>query len=212
MAGFLDLTGLSRFKSKLLEAIANVYVTKKANSDALNLKVNKSDLEAEIKRVLGTLETDIPVGTILPFDGTNVPSGYLVCNGAAVSRTTYAALFAVLGTRHGEGDGKTTFNLPNAHRRFLEMTTTTSEVGETVEAGLPNITGTVMVGGYQLMTSKHTGAFFGSDYGTADYHGQDGRKNVPTTFGIDASRSSAVYGSSSTVQPPSLRALAIIKF
>ena len=60
-----------------------------------------------------------------------------------------------------------------------------------------------MVGGYQLMTSKHTGAFFGSDYGTADYHGQDGRQNVPTTFGIDASRSSAVYGRSSTVQPAS---------
>ena len=53
MAGFLDLTGLSRFKSKLLEAIANVYVTKTAHSKALNLKVNKADLESEIKRVLG---------------------------------------------------------------------------------------------------------------------------------------------------------------
>ena len=76
---------------------------------------------------------------------------------------------------------------------------------------VPNITGKVMVGGYQLMTSKHTGAFFGSDYGTADYHGQDGRKNVPTTFGIDASRSSAVYGRSSTVQPASTRMLLCIK-
>ena len=68
-----------------------------------------------------------------------------------------------------------------------------------------------MVGGYQLMTSKHTGAFLGSDYGTADYHGQDGRQNVPTTFGIDASRSSAVYGRSSTVQPASTRMLLCIK-
>lgn len=75
----------------------------------------------------------------------------------------------------------------------------------------PNITGKVMVGGYQLMTSKHTGAFFGSDYGTADYHGQDVRQNVPTTFGIDASRSSAVYGRSSTVQPASTRMLLCIK-
>lgn len=77
--------------------------------------------------------------------------------------------------------------------------------------GGPNITGKVMVGGYQLMTSNHTGAFFGSDYGTADYHGQDGRQNVPTTFGIDASRSSAVYGRSSTVQPASTRMLLCIK-
>ena len=209
MAGFLDLTGLSRFKSKLLEAIANVYVTKKANSEALNLKVNKSDLEAEIKRVLGTLETGIPVGAIMAFH--DVPAGWLQCNGAAVSRTTYAALFAVIGTRYGSGDGSTTFNLPNLHHKFIEGTTTSSEVGKSVSAGLPNITGKVMVGGYQLMTSNHTGAFFGSDYGIADYHGQDGRQNVPTTFGIDASRSSAVYGRSSTVQPASTRMLLCIK-
>lgn len=210
MAGFLDLTGLSRFKSKLLEAIANVYVTKKAHSKALNLKVNKADLESEIKRVLGTLNTGIPVGAIVAFHER--PTGWLLCNGSAVSRTTYAALFAKIGTKYGSGNGSTTFNLPNLHHKFIEGTTTSSEVGKSVEAGLPNITGKVMVGGYQLMTSKHTGAFFGSDYGTADYHGQDGRQNVPTTFGIDASRPSAVYGRSSTVQPTSLRLVHCIKF
>ena len=209
MAGFLDLTGLSRFKSKLLEAIANVYVTKTAHSKALNLKVNKADLESEIKRVLGTLDTGIPVGAIMAFH--DVPAGWLQCNGAAVSRTTYAALFAKIGTKYGSGNGSTTFNLPNLHHKFIEGTTTSSEVGKSVAAGLPNITGKVMVGGYQLMTSKHTGAFFGSDYGTADYHGQDGRQNVPTTFGIDASRPSAVYGRSSTVQPASTRMLLCIK-
>ena len=209
MAGFLDLTGLSRFKSKLLEAIANVYVTKTAHSKALNLKVNKADLESEIKRVLGTLDTGIPVGAIMAFH--DVPAGWLQCNGAAVSRTTYAALFAKIGTKYGSGDGSTTFNLPNLHHRFIEGTTTSSEVGQSVSAGLPNITGKVMVGGYQLMTSKHTGAFFGSDYGIADFHGQDGRQNVPTTFGINASRSSAVYGRSSTVQPTSTRLLYCIK-
>lgn len=209
MAGFLDLTGLSRFKSKLLEAIANVYVTKTAHSKALDLKVNKADLESEIKRVLGTLDTGIPVGAIMAFH--DVPAGWLQCNGAAVSRTTYAALFAKIGTKYGSGNGSTTFNLPNLHHKFIEGTTTSSEVGKSVAAGLPNITGNVMVGGYQLMTSKHTGAFFGSDYGTADYHGQDGMQNVPTTFGIDASRSSAVYGGSSTVQPASTRMLLCIK-
>lgn len=208
MAGFLDLTGLSRFKSKLLEAIANVYVTKTEHSKALNLKVNKADLESEIKRVLGTLDTGIPVGAIMAFH--DVPAGWLQCNGAAVSRTTYAALFAKIGTKYGSGNGSTTFNLPNLHHKFIEGTTTSSEVGKSVSAGLPNITGKVMVGGYQLMTSEHTGAFFGSDYGTADYHGQDGRHNVPTTFGIDASRSASVYGGS-TVQPSSVRSLFCIK-
>ena len=151
----------------------------------------------------------VPTGMISAFH--TVPEGWLQCNGAAVSRTTYAALFAVIGTKYGSGDGSTTFNLPNLHHKFIEGTNTQSEVGQSVSAGLPNITGKVMVGGYQLMTSKHTGAFFGSDYGTADYHGQDGMQNVPTTFGIDASRSSSVYSSSSTVQPSSLRLMFCIK-
>ena len=151
----------------------------------------------------------VPTGMISAFH--TVPEGWLQCNGAAVSRTTYAALFAVVGTKYGSGDGSTTFNLPNLQHKFIEGTNTTSEVGQSVSAGLPNITGKVMIGGYQLMTSKHTGAFFGSDYGTADYHGQDGEKNVPTTFSIGASRSSAVYGKSSAVQPASTRMLLCIK-
>ena len=55
----------------------------------------------------------IPTGSLVPFAGTVIPSGYLLCNGAAVSRTTYAKLFAVIGTLWGTGDGETTFNLPD---------------------------------------------------------------------------------------------------
>ena len=52
-------------------------------------------------------------GLIEPFAGSTVPAGYLLCDGAAVSRTTYATLFAVIGTTFGAGDGETTFNLPD---------------------------------------------------------------------------------------------------
>ena len=69
-----------------------------------------------------------------------------------------------------------------------------------------------MVGGYPLYTSGHTGAFYGTDYGTADFHGQDGRSNVPKKFGIGANRSNATYGKSSTVQPLSIRTIFIIKY
>ena len=58
----------------------------------------------------------LPVGTILEFpttDSTKVPDGWLFCDGSAVSRTTYADLFALIGTAFGAGDGSTTFNLPN---------------------------------------------------------------------------------------------------
>lgn len=57
----------------------------------------------------------LPVGTVLEFpttDSTKVPDGWLFCDGSAVSRTTYADLFAIIGTSFGAGDGSTTFNLP----------------------------------------------------------------------------------------------------
>lgn len=54
-----------------------------------------------------------PPGTIAWFSGDTPPDGFLVCNGAEVSRESYAALFAVIGTKFGDGDGSTTFNLPD---------------------------------------------------------------------------------------------------
>ena len=204
MAGFLDLTGLSRFKSKLLEAIANVYVTKTAHSKALNLKVNKADLEAEIKRVLGTLETGIPVGAIMAFH--DVPAGWLQCNGAAVSRTTYAALFAVIGTKYGSGDGSTTFNLPNLHHKFIEGTNTQSEVGKSVSAGLPNITGYTGAA-WDDISGNVTGAFYFSKNAIEASNGNSGYWGIS----FNASRVTSVYGRSSTVQPASTRLLYCIK-
>lgn len=59
------------------------------------------------------------VGMIFPFGGDSAPTGYLMCYGQAVSRTTYAALFAVIGTKFGEGDGSTTFNIPDLRGRGI---------------------------------------------------------------------------------------------
>jgi len=55
----------------------------------------------------------IPTATIVPWSSASVPSGFLECNGAAVSRTTYSALFAIVGTTYGAGDGSSTFNVPD---------------------------------------------------------------------------------------------------
>ena len=54
-----------------------------------------------------------PAGSITQFGGSSTPSGWLLCNGSAVSRSTYSNLFTVIGTTYGVGDGSTTFNLPN---------------------------------------------------------------------------------------------------
>lgn len=60
-----------------------------------------------------------PPGSYLWAATTNVGAGWLLCNGQAVSRTTYANLFAAIGTRYGAGDGSTTFNVPNAGSRSM---------------------------------------------------------------------------------------------
>lgn len=88
-----------------------------ANKTALNEntgvadanKVNASDMN-EIKSVVNE---NTPVGSILLYSGSTAPNGWLICDGSAVSRTTYADLFTIIGTTFGSGDGSTTFNLPN---------------------------------------------------------------------------------------------------
>ncbi len=142
----------------------------------------------------------VPTGMISAFH--TVPEGWLQCNGAAVSRTTYAALFAVIGTRYGSGDGSTTFNLPNLHHKFIEGTNTQSEVGQSVSAGLPNITGTVTASWV-----KGTGAFKDVENGNCP----GGNLNGPAKIDFSASRSSAIYSSSSTVQPAAVRSFFCIK-
>lgn len=60
-----------------------------------------------------------PVGEVIAMTTTTAPEGFLICEGQAVSRAAYAELFAVMGTTHGQGDGSTTFNVPDYRGRFL---------------------------------------------------------------------------------------------
>jgi microcystin-dependent protein len=67
----------------------------------------------------GSDEIEVPpVGTIVMYGGTTSPTGWLLCDGAAISRSTYSDLFAVVGELFGSGDGSTTFNLPDLRGRF----------------------------------------------------------------------------------------------
>lgn len=83
----------------------------------------------------------MPTGSIIPFAGTTVPDGYLLCDGSAISRTTYADLFAVIGTVYGTGDGSTTFNIPNLKDRTVRGDWGTGNTGYTTTGELPNIYG-----------------------------------------------------------------------
>lgn len=147
----------------------------------------------------------VSTGFILPFAGFSVPEGWLPCNGAEVSRSTYAKLFAAIGTTYGSGNGSTTFNLPNLNNgSFLEGSNT---VGVVKQAGLPNITGYLNSNNWAGNTSA----------GSALYPSGSGSNSAPSGSGpcqinIDASRCSSVYGKSDTVQPKSVTVKFCIKY
>lgn len=148
-----------------------------------------------------------PVGTIIAMAYTGVPAGYLHCNGAAVSRTTYAALFALLGTYYGAGDGNSTFNLPNTVAKFLEGGVA---AGTYYPAGLPNITG-YFPADTRDMAQGNYGGVFSQTYLNKQANGQDGNSRTHK-YTLDASKASNVYGASETVQPPAITVIYCIKY
>jgi len=80
-----------------------------------NIEALAVAVEADIINLVQVLSA--PPGMMSAFAGTTAPSGWLICDGSAVSRATYAALFTVVGVTYGIGDGSTTFNIPNLKGR-----------------------------------------------------------------------------------------------
>jgi microcystin-dependent protein len=89
---------------------------------------------------LNPLYNLVPTGVILPYGGSVAPSGFFMCDHSAYSRTTYAKLFAVIGTRYGAGDGSTTFNVPNLNNGSFPRGVAPSAVGTSYKASLPPLT------------------------------------------------------------------------
>ena len=72
----------------------------------------------ELPKAEGSMFLGAVTGMIVMYGGTNAPTGFLLCDGSAVSRTTYSALYAVCGTSFGSGNGSTTFNIPDLRSSF----------------------------------------------------------------------------------------------
>jgi microcystin-dependent protein len=99
----------------------------------------------------------MPTGVVVPFAAGVAPPGWLLCQGQAVSRTTYPALFAVIGTTFGAGDGSTTFNLPQLRQRF-PMGVATSGTGSTLGATGGTVDGAAHTHGATGLTTSSTGS------------------------------------------------------
>ena len=104
----------------------------------------------------------MPTGAIIPFAGSTAPTGWLLCDGGSTGllRTTYAALFAVIGTTYGSGDGSTTFNVPDLRGRVVAGKDNMGGVAANrITSAISGVTGTTLgaVGGSQSLTShNHT--------------------------------------------------------
>jgi microcystin-dependent protein len=114
-------------------------------------------------------DADLPAGIVMPFAGATAPDGWLICDGSAVSRTTYADLFTAIGTTFGVGDGSTTFNLPGIRTLTpIGGTSLNDKPGASTvtisAAQMPNSTGQIKMhgssdgaGGWRSVLASSTG-------------------------------------------------------
>lgn len=198
----------------------NSYFYNKRSGKYLSMR-NDGELRYDGKRLLNTddLSGMVPSGAVLYFAGQSAPAGWLKANGAAVSRTAYAALFAAIGTTYGAGDGSTTFNLPDLRGEFVRGW----DDGRGIDHGrafgsaqgdaIRNITGSIDTGsngGYQLFdeaTAKGALAISQRRWKAWTHDAQDGRNN-PAAFDFDASR---VVPTAPENRPRNIALLACIK-
>ena len=173
----------------------------------------------------------IPTATIVPWSSASVPSGFLECNGSAVSRTTYATLFGIVGTTYGTGDGSTTFNVPDLQDNVPVGKSNNKSLAST--GGANTVTSTGNVGGStanatlstsQLASHNHsvTPNNFGSFNGNNSFppgYSQTGRAN-PASLGVNSTGSGSGHnhnmsanfsGDATSVLQPYLTIIYIIK-
>lgn len=203
------------------------YFTFYNGNDASNAGVFKLTARdaSNICTLIGTPTGDLtwdgadiaPVGTIAAFAGTSTPVGWLYCGGGAISRTTYAKLYSIIGTRYGAGDGSTTFNLPALQGRVLQGYTDSVTVGTKIAAGLPDIQGSVNLSGGNTgvrlgLVRSATGAFDVSKAAQKFPSSLGDLSSIYEAFTFKASSYNSTYGKSSVVQPHALAVKFIIKY
>jgi microcystin-dependent protein len=183
-----------------------------AGRDTVRIDVPFSFLSDEVKNAvvaalgLGTVSS-LPAGLLAPFAGAAAPAGWLLCDGAAVSRTTYAVLFAAIGTAFGAGDGSTTFAVPDLRGRVpagvdnMGTGAASRLTGATLAAGLGAETHALTeaeMAGHAHVTAMHThqisydmnGVTAGSDFNAVTAVGS-GPANSPTEVSAEADTLSA---------------------
>ena len=171
--------------------------------------VRASDL-TDLLESIGSSSNGI-IGEIIGFPGNSVPKGTLICDGSEISREAYSELFAVIGTMNGEGDGTTTFNIPDLRDKWIKYAGIENSVGEILAEGLPNIYGTMNSADSQAVCGPVTGAFRIIST-TPIYVPQGIEKIANSRVEFSASNYSNIYGNSTHVTPNSIVLLPCIRY
>jgi len=105
-------------KVNALKVVANVESLQSAiDTNTADIATNASDI-SDNASAIAAFGSAVPVGSIIAYGGSSAPTGWFECDGVAISRTTYAALYTAIGTNYGYGDGSTTFNIPDLRGKF----------------------------------------------------------------------------------------------
>ena len=197
----------------------NAYFYNKRSGKYLSMR-NDGELRYDGKRLLNAddLAGMIPSGAVMYFAGQTAPAGWLKANGAAVSRTAYAALFAAIGTTYGTGDGRTTFNLPDLRGEFVRSwddgrgIDSRRALGSAQSDAIRNITGKLDSGqnqAEQLFDNVITSGAFGKEQATKQWtFDSSARGDAVTAVTFDASR---VVPTANENRPRNIALLACIK-
>ena len=179
---------------------ASATITGESPNQVLNLTIPR-----------GNAGSGAAVGSISLFAGATIPEGYLLCDGAALSRTVYAELFSAIGTTWGNGDGSTTFNLPDFSGKFIRGTGGNAAALGTVQAeGLPNAEGWFQLRYGSIVSADNSMFTYIEDTTTtsASYTGQQ----ATTKITMSLSGANPIFGASSHVTPENCSVNLIIKY
>ena len=207
VAGAFTVSGASTFTSAVavnapLSVTGAAVFTSTVNiSKSLVVAATVESTLGGVKFPDGTLQSTaaaaastIPAGSVFDYAGTAAPSGYLLCFGQAVSRSTYSDLFTAIGTTFGSGDGSTTFNLPDLRGRVAAgKDDMGGSAANRITSGGSGITGTTLgaSGGTQTHTlttaempaHTHTGALGAGSFVATGACGSGGNVNTGSTGG-----------------------------